>query len=179
MVYDIEVVDTGSKRTAADMLSTIAAIRNAMEMVTERFRGPAHAHYKSVLAQKKALLDPPDNAIKILKDKITAYDAKVEEELASAKLGMLLGEEGADEALHRATEAREAPIAGVTTRTYWKAECEDLTALCRAVADGVAPLELVSYNESAGNKLAARLRKAMMYPGIKVYKEKVTARSKR
>jgi len=177
---NIEVVDTDSKQKAADALDYISALLATIEAIVERFRKPAHTYYQEVLAQKKALVNPPKDVIALLKLKIKEYDDECERKLAEAKLEYLMGEaEDEGEALHRATEAVEAKVVGLTTRTYWKAECVDMKALCRAIADGVAPVELVEYNTSAGNSLAAKLRKAMQYPGIRVYKDKVPVRSRR
>jgi len=62
-----------------------------------------------------------------------------------------------------------APVAadGTWPTTRWHAELTDITALCRAVADGTAPAELVQLNQPAANRLATALRDAVSYPGLR------------
>ena len=180
IVDSLEVTDTHSKQTASDMISTLTVMVEGLAAIIKRFKGPAYAYYQSVLAEEHALLDPPIDAITLLKTKVGKYDAECQRKLSEAKLAFVMGEtidEG--EALHRATEAAEVKVEGLPTRIYWKTECVDLTALCRAIADGVAPESLVKYNASAGNKLASQLRSTMQYPGIRAYEDPVTVRRKR
>jgi hypothetical protein len=62
-----------------------------------------------------------------------------------------------------------APVAAEGTRpvTRWTAELTDIIALCKAVADGAAPAELVQLNQPAANRLATALRDAVSYPGLR------------
>ena len=62
-----------------------------------------------------------------------------------------------------------APVAaeGTWTTTRWHAELTDIIALCKAVADGTAPAELVQLNQPAANRMASALRDAVSYPGLR------------
>ncbi len=62
-----------------------------------------------------------------------------------------------------------APVAaeGTWPTTRWHAELTDIVALCKAVADGTAPAELVQLNQPAANRLATALRDAVSYPGLR------------
>lgn len=62
-----------------------------------------------------------------------------------------------------------APVAadGTWTTTRWHAELTDIIALCKAVADGTAPAELVQINQPAANRMASALRDAVSYPGLR------------
>ena len=62
-----------------------------------------------------------------------------------------------------------APVAaeGTWTTTRWHAELTDIVALCKAVADGTAPAELVQLNQPAANRMASALRDAVSYPGLR------------
>ena len=62
-----------------------------------------------------------------------------------------------------------APVAadGTWPVTRWHAEMTDIIALCKAVADGTAPAELVQLNQPAANRMASALRDAVSYPGLR------------
>ena len=62
-----------------------------------------------------------------------------------------------------------APVAaeGTWTTTRWHGELIDIVALCKAVADGTAPAELVQLNQPAANRMATALRDAVSYPGLR------------
>ena len=62
-----------------------------------------------------------------------------------------------------------APVAadGTWPVTRWTAEMTDIIALCKAVADGTAPAELVQLNQPAANRMASALRDAVSYPGLR------------
>lgn len=62
-----------------------------------------------------------------------------------------------------------APVAaeGAWPSTRWHAELTDIIALCKAVADGTAPAELVQLNQAAANRRATALKDAVSYPGLR------------
>ena len=155
------------------MIDQLKEFRSTMDSLIELFREPAYAHYQRVLAQKKALLAPVEDSIEHLRDEIQHWKAEADRKLLAAKeefAGDATDETA--EALHRATEASEAEVEGLGYRTYWKAECVDLKALCAAIGAGDAPTTLVTFNQSGGNTLARSLRNVMKYPGVRVYSEK-------
>lgn len=77
-----------------------------------------------------------------------------------------------------AAPAAEPPkVKGTSFRTTWFAECTDLKALCRAVAEGHAPESLVSFDTVNANRLAAALKDSMNYPGV-VFKSKKSVASR-
>ena len=64
--------------------------------------------------------------------------------------------------------ARAVPkVAGISTREVWKANCTNLKALCRAIADGEAPLDLVQFDQSAGDRYARAMKAQLNYPGVR------------
>ena len=62
-----------------------------------------------------------------------------------------------------------APVAadGTWPVTRWTGELTDIIALCKAVADGTAPAELVQLNQAAANRRATALKDAVSYPGLR------------
>jgi hypothetical protein len=63
-------------------------------------------------------------------------------------------------------------VEGISTVETWKAEIVDLMALVKAVAEGRAPISLLSGNQTAVNSIAKH-KGTLTYPGIRVYPETV------
>ncbi len=61
----------------------------------------------------------------------------------------------------------KADLTGVSIKTYWSAEVTDLKVLCRAVAEGKAPIACVEPNMAVLNAQARALKKEMNIPGVK------------
>jgi len=61
----------------------------------------------------------------------------------------------------------KAELEGATVKTYWQAEVTDLRALCRAVAEGKAPIACVEPNMTVLNAQARALKKELAIPGVK------------
>jgi ATP-dependent Clp protease ATP-binding subunit ClpA len=71
---------------------------------------------------------------------------------------------------------REAPkVAGINTREVWKAECTDLKALVKAIAEGRAPLSLVIANDKVIGAQARSLKGDFVCDGIRVWSEQSIA----
>ena len=56
--------------------------------------------------------------------------------------------------------------AGSSHRANWKSVCFDLKLLCKAVAEDRAPLDLVEFAQSVGDKYAKAMHEAMKFDGI-------------
>jgi len=61
---------------------------------------------------------------------------------------------------------------GTAFKTTWKAEVVDLPTLLKSIAEGRAPLGLISVNESALNQYARGVKGTMPVPGLKFFEEK-------
>ncbi len=67
-----------------------------------------------------------------------------------------------------------APVAsGVSMRTDWKHEVVSLMDLVNAVAQGLAPLNLIQANESELKAIAVRMKDKAEVPGVHFYAESV------
>jgi hypothetical protein len=55
---------------------------------------------------------------------------------------------------------------GSTMRSNWKAVLFDLDLLVKAVAEGKAPIDLLSFNQSEGDAKAKAQKEAFSYPGV-------------
>jgi hypothetical protein len=62
---------------------------------------------------------------------------------------------------------------GPVYRTVWSADCFDIKALCRAVADGKASPETVLPNMPTLNKMATALKNSMNVPGVRAVSKRV------
>ena len=61
---------------------------------------------------------------------------------------------------------------GTAFKVTWKAEVTDLPTLLKSIAEGRAPLGLISVNESALNAYARGVKGTMPVPGLKFFEEK-------
>lgn len=199
-VHSLEVVDEDSYREAANYLESVDAITKVIESITEEFRKPAYDYYKKVLATKKSLVEPGEEAKKYLRAQMTSYvqeqerirreeeerlrieaqkeaEAKAEAELEAAL------EKGDEVAAELAIEKASAPqevetedltpqVEGVSYRSTWKASLTSIRDLCKAVANGEAPERLVQLNTSEANGMARALKDEMKVPGLKAVEHK-------
>ena len=65
---------------------------------------------------------------------------------------------------------------GISTRVNWKAELVDIKALCKAVADGTWPVNLVAANMPALNQMARAAKNNLNIPGVRAISEQVVSR---
>lgn len=66
-------------------------------------------------------------------------------------------------------------VAGLTSRDNWKAECTDVMALVKAVAEGKAPVAYVMANEQVLGKMAKALKEQFVVPGVRCWPDKIKA----
>lgn len=71
--------------------------------------------------------------------------------------------------------AAPTKLAGTVTREVWRGEVTDIKALCRAIADGHAPEDLVTVNQASLNKMATALKKLFKVPGCRAFSEEALA----
>ena len=65
--------------------------------------------------------------------------------------------------------------AGVSFRDNWTAVVDDLPALVKAVAAGMAAITLLQANQTALNGMARSLKQAMAIPGVRAVNERIAA----
>jgi hypothetical protein len=69
----VDVNDDATYRIAVDYLDQIDKIFSVVEEIVERFRKPAYEYYKGVLAEKRSMLEPGEEARLVLRLKISKY----------------------------------------------------------------------------------------------------------
>lgn len=57
---------------------------------------------------------------------------------------------------------------GAAFKKVWKGECTDLLALCKAIAEGRAPVSLIVASQSEINAYAKVIKDTMQVPGLKI-----------
>jgi membrane protein involved in colicin uptake len=75
--------------------------------------------------------------------------------------------------------AIQPQVAAEPDAAAWRAELVDIKALCRAIADGKAPADLVQFSQAAGNRLATALNgpgvNTADVPGVRFVRDKSMA----
>lgn len=197
------IKDDDSYQTAGQFLITIKGFRKKVESTFGEVVSKAHAAWKATIALRKLADDPLDEAERIIKPALAAYDQE-QERVRRAEQDRIMAEQkkrDEDSRLAQAAKVAEtgdlsgaeaildapaAPlvmpppppkstVAGISYSDAWKAEVIDLKALVKAVAEGKAPLTLLEANTTAINSMAKSLKAELKYPGIRVWSEKVVS----
>jgi hypothetical protein len=192
----IRIADQAGYEKGAEVLKGFVALRKEIEAHYGPLKAAAFESHRKITAAEKMMLEPVTEAEVILKREVARYVAeearkRIEaERLARAEAERLAQEEALLNAIEAqqqgATEAEQQaildvrppvmvpkvapafqPVRGVSTSQTWSAQCFDIRALCRAVADGTASPELVLPNMPVLNKLAVALKATFAVPGCR------------
>lgn len=68
-------------------------------------------------------------------------------------------------------QIEQPKVAGISDRKVWKAECTDLKALVKAIAEGRAPLSYVMANDKVLGQQARSLKSEFVCDGVRVWSE--------
>lgn len=196
----IIVSDQESYDHAAKALASIANTEKEVKAHHAPMKTTAHEAHRAAVAAEKRFLNPLNEAKKIIKSNIvqwTTAQAKIQAE-ADRKAREEAERKEEDERLARAEEAEKAgkseteveeiidtpaPVkvapaaptyekaASVSTRETWSAEVTDLKSLCKAVAEGNAPIQAVQANMPFLNSIARSSKSATDIPGVKAVME--------
>lgn len=159
----------------------------AKKRVMDLFRKPAEFLATAEATLKRACLTWDDEQEKKRREAEREAARKADEEKrrleAEAKKAEAAGQIETAHAIKEAAAfvapapvAPEAPkIAGEATREVWRAQCDDIVALARAVADGVVSPENIVPNIPVLNQQARALKGSLAIPGVKAVCERVLA----
>ncbi len=184
-VFDpMEEAAKEAKRKADDSRKTIVAQREKIEAPLkegEAYLSSQIIDYKReqdrIRAEEQEILRQ-----KAIKEEMERRKAEEEARMTQAAALEAVGAKEEAEALVAETiEEIEKPIevyvpppatpridlTGASIKTYWSAEITDLKALCRAVAEGKAPVGCVEPNMTVLNAQARALKKEMNIPGVR------------
>jgi hypothetical protein len=198
---DLVIADRQTYDLAAVRLRGVVSLR--IEIVDHHadMKRQSYAAWQAVIAGEKKLLTPVEEAERIYKARIGAYEMeqrRIEAEArekAEAEARALAAQQrereieeaeaaGADAEEITALCAEPLPVvvhepppstftraAGISTANAWKGECTSLTQLVRAIADGKANIGLVMANDSALNALARSTRGTLQVPGVRFFNQ--------
>ena len=159
----------------------------------------AHKAWKQTTASRASILDPLEAAEKRVKATVSGYDQEQERirQEEQRRLQAIADEEARRErerlekqaAKLKTPEKREAKLeeaaavfapvvhivepekqAGESTRKRWKMKMNDKAALIAAAASGNdLAASLLTYDESAGNRIAPTIKDVIKIPGVDTY----------
>lgn len=121
----------------------------------------------------KKMREAKANLWRVLDEKIISYvtskTVNLEAQLDQARQALLKGDfKQARELLGAVLDDKPVvKVNGLSIATTWTAEVTNMAELVRAVADGEAPLELLTVNTSKLNELARQHKLALGIPGVK------------
>lgn len=195
----ITVTNGTNYSSAAEFLKELKAAQNRVTTFFAAMKKKAYDSWKQVVADENNVLNPLKKAESDIKDKMLFYDedekrrareeelrlqriadakAKAERQRQIKAAEKLKTESLREERLAEAEEV-EAPIihvqhgtpkvAGISTRTYWKAKIINKQAFVKAAAEDQSLLSFVTIDQGALNKLADRTKGQLNYTGIEFY----------
>lgn len=183
---------------AGEKLKGIKALMKKIDETFDPHIKRAHEAHRALVDEKRSHQTPLQTAEALLKRAIVTYqlaeeqkrreaEARVQEEArkerekleARAAKAAAAGKEEKAAALATAASAVVAPIimpttpkvAGISTRTTYRAEVVDKMELVKAVAAGTVPLLALDANATFLNQQARSMKESLSYPGVKVVQE--------
>ena len=183
---------------AGEKLKGIMALKKKIAETFDPHIKRAFEAHRSLVAEKKTHETPLQTAEALLKRAMLGYslaeeqkrreaEARAQEEArkerekleARAAKAAAAGKEEKAAALATAASAVVAPIiqpttpklAGISTRTTYRAEVVDLMELVKAVAAGTVPLLALQANQTFLNNQARAMKETLAYPGVKAVQE--------
>ena len=195
----IIVIDQITHDAATELYLGLAALEKEINSVHDPAIAAAHGAHKAALVAKAKSADPVAEAKRIIKPKITAWEAaqeairqelerKAREEAARLEQEARLALAVEAEAMQAAPEVIEeilatplptvhttvAPIftktKGFSSRPNYSCQVDNLMVLVQAVAQGRAPITFLEANMTALNSQARSLKEAFSVPGCKLIK---------
>ena len=188
------VVDAAAYAKAGETLTEIKALRSEIAAACDPVIDATNQSHKAAVAQKRTLEGPLVEAEGIIKASMVRWydedarrrreeqvqrekEARAAEDAARLEEAAHLEAHGESEQAELVLTAPsivpppapvEAPkVEGVSVRETWDAVCDDVKALCRAVADGTMPATLVTPNLTALRQMAKALKGEFRVPGCR------------
>lgn len=175
--WAIEIRDQTSYQAAADLLTEIKGMAKQVEGLEAIFVTPLETAAKKAKAVFKPFVELLKGSEKRLKDAGKAYveiEAAREAQRAMDRQVQAIttapSPEAAAAAASAPTYVAPPPSAiGMSTQKAWTYKVDDIRALARAVADGIAPFEYIQAN--AGQLQTAVRSGVREIPGVRIFQE--------
>lgn len=203
-VARIRIIDQQSYDDAYVLVTEIVTLRRRIQEHHKPLKDKAFAAHKAIVAAEKKMLDPLQQAETAIKRALGAWydeqDRLRREEQARLEAAQRKADEEARLALaveaeqNGATsdtleEILDTPVVapaivaqptyrranGISTQQRWRAEVIDLKALCLAIGQGRASINLVMANLPALNSMARAMKQTFSVPGCKAVAETAVA----
>jgi len=197
--YPLLITNTTSYEAATSLLLSVKELLKEVANTFNPIIDKQYAAHREALAQKKRHEDPLLRAEAILKPRIAQYlheqeqqrlaierKAKEDAQLQEAVDAEARGDQaGADAAINGqgivnvSVPSSTPKVAGISTRELWSVEVTDKVALIKAVAAGLAPVNILDVNQTVANQMARALKTSLKYPGLKAVCTKTVAAGSR
>lgn len=199
---DFQIADQDGYEKAADFLRDCKTMQKDIRETMDPAVKKAHEAHKAVTGIRSKLLDPIDQAEKVVKQKMGNWvdaqerAARIERQRIEAEARKLAEEQqlreaeelearGMPEAAEEAISApiilpaiKEAPkpiAEGTSSRKRYSAKVVSLDALVKAAAEGRIPAGLVIANQSVLDSMARSLGESFSIPGVELQAETIIA----
>lgn len=178
---DLKQIKAAQKRLEELRTGMTGPLNASLKRINDFFRAPAQKLQNAEGKIKRALMAFSQEQERIRREaqaKAEAETRREQERLAKlAAKAEAAGKLEKAELLEQRAATVVAPIvqmeqpkvAGLSTREAWHAECTDLMALVKAIAEGKAPLSLVIANDKLIGQQARALKHDFTVPGIRVW----------
>lgn len=193
-----KIATTAQYEEAGDRLKGVKALMQKIDATFDPHIKRAFDNHRALVAEKKTHQGPLQAAEALLKRAVLSYqqaeeqkrreaEARAQEQArkerekleAQAARAAERGKVEKAEALQVAAASVIAPtianttpkIAGISTRTSYRAEVVDKMELVKAVAAGTVPLNALDANMPFLNNQARAMKDTLAYPGVKVVQE--------
>jgi len=201
----ITVTNRADYASAAEFLKELKAAQNRVTTFFASMKSKAHAAWKQIVADENNVLNPLKEAETSIKRRMLAYDqeerrravveqrrlqkiadakAKAEKQRQITAAENLKTDSLRGERIEEANEI-EAPVihvqhdtpkvAGISTRTTWKAKIVNKHDFVQAALTDTNLLSFLTVDQTALNRLAQATKGQLNYPGIKFYSEQIMA----
>jgi hypothetical protein len=195
VAQNFKITAPGQYEEAGTKLQAIKALSKKIDDTFDKHIANAFKAHKDLVAEKKTHQSPLQTAEALIKRAMLGYQfaeehkrreaearaqevARKERERLEAQAAKAAekGKVEKAEALQAAAASVIAPtiaptvqkIAGISTRTTYRAEVVDKMELVKAVAAGTVPLNALDANMTFLNNQARAMKDTLAYPGVKV-----------
>ena len=195
---NFEISNQQTYEVAAMYLGDIASHIRKLGNLHKKLKAPIIEAGRNIDSMFKHPIETGKEARKILQNKMLTFVSEIEKQQRSIqdeanRLAMEVKQHAEDEALFamaKGDDAKakrildeldvmpapinniESPSAqGVSTRSNWKCRVVDLNKLIQAVAQGKAPLSLITADLPACNKYAKAVRNTLKIDGLEFYND--------
>jgi len=179
-IYKKEVTPLVKKAMAVQVTNQVESvhaqkfvidIKTARNALHEKFIQPvSHARtaWESARSLYNFFIDPFDRAEKIIKHKVSRFEARQKERREEREKKILEKQKRSKAALPKPVRPEPDRMPGVSFTERWVCVTEktDIKCVCALVVKGVFPVEAVRLNQSVLNNLADSWQKTREFPGV-------------